>query len=226
MVDFPEDPEMRVSHETIYRSLFVQARGNLRRELTGYLRSGRTQRRSQGRAVGAGRLRDMVSITERPPIAEDRAVPGHWEGDLIMGRAGKSSIGTLVERKSRYVLLFELPDGRTATHFRRALSERMSTLPEQLRSTLTWDQGKEMAEHVRFSVETGIPVYFCDPRSPWQRGTSENTNGLLRQYLPRKMNLSEKSQAELDEISRELNGRPRQTLEWKKPSEVLAGLLR
>jgi len=144
----------------------------------------------------------------------------------MMGRAGRSYIGTLVERQSRYVLLFELPDGRTATHFRQALSERMSTLPEQLCRTLTWDQGKEMAEHVRFSVETGIPVYFCDPRSPWQRGTNENTNGLLRQYLPRKMNLSETSQAELDEIARELNGRPRQTLDWKKPCEVLSQVLR
>lgn len=225
-LDFPDDPEMRVSHETIYRSLFVQGRGGLRRELTRYLRSGRTQRRSQGRAAGAGRLRNMVSISKRPPTVEDRSVPGHWEGDLMMGRAGRSYIGTLVERQSRYVLLFELPDGRTATHFRQALSERMSTLPEQLRRTLTWDQGKEMAEHVKFSVETGIPVYFCDPRSPWQRGTNENTNGLLRQYLPRKMNLSEMSQAELDEIARELNGRPRQTLDWKKPCEVLSQVLR
>ncbi|MDP2584402.1 MAG: IS30 family transposase [Candidatus Palauibacterales bacterium] len=223
---FPDDPEMRVSHESICRSLFVQARGALRKELTKHLRSGRTQRRSQGRAVGAGRLRDMVSISERPAAVEDRAVPGHWEGDLMMGRAGRSSTGTLVERQSRYVLLFELPDGKTATHFRRALGERMSTLPEQLCRTLIWDQGKEMAEHVQFSVETGIPVYFCDPRSPWLRGTNENTNGLVRQYLPRTMDLSETSQAELDEIARELNGRPRQTLDWKKPCEVLSQVLR
>lgn len=225
-LDHPNDPEMRVSHETIYRSLFVQTRGALRKELTACLRSGRTRRRPHGRAVGAGRLRDMVSITERPAEVEDRAVPGHWEGDLLMGRAGRSAIGTLVERKTRYVLLFELPEGRTASHVRRALSERMATLPEQLRRTLTWDQGKEMADHVRFTVETGIPVYFCDPRSPWQRGTSENTNGLLRQYLPRSMDLSEPSQEDLDLVARELNSRPRETLGWMKPCEVLPGMLR
>jgi IS30 family transposase len=168
----------------------------------------------------------MVSISERPAIVEDRAVPAHWEGDLMMGRGGRSYIGTLVERQSRYVLLFELPEGRTAPHFRQALSERMNTLPKQLRQTLTWDQGKEMAEHLQFPVETGTPVYFCDPRSPWQRGSNENTNGLLRQHLPRSTNLAELSQDELDEIARELNGRPRETLGWKKPSEVLSGLLR
>lgn len=143
---------------------------------------------------------------------EDRAVPGHWEGDLLMDRAGRSAIGTLVERKSRYVLLFELPEGRTARTCGRALSERMAVLPEQLRRTLTWDQGKEMAEHVRFTIDTGIPVYFCDPRSPWQRGTSENTNGVLRQYLPRRRDLSEPSQEHLDLVTRELNTRPRRTL--------------
>ena len=225
-MEYPDDPEMRASHETTYRSLFVPTRGALRRELTRYLRSGRTQRRSHGRAAGAGRLRDMVSISERPPTVEDRAVPGHWEGDLIMGRAGRSYNGTLVERKSRYVLLLKLPDGRTATHFRRALTKRMTTLPAQLRRTLTWDQGKEMAEHVQFTNDTDISVYFCDPRSLWQRGTSEITNGRLRQYLPRKIDLSERSQAELDQIARELNDRPRHTLDWRKPSEVLSGLLR
>ena len=167
----------------------------------------------------------MVSISERPADVEDRAVPGHWEGDLIMGRAGRSAIGTLVERKSRYVLLLELPDGRTAPVVRHALAERMATLPEQLRLTLTWDQGKEMAEHLRFTIDTGIPVYFCDPRSPWQRGTSENTNGLLRQYLPRTTDLSAHTQDDLDAIARELNGRPRQTLGWMKPCEVLAEML-
>lgn len=226
LMDHPEDPEMRVSHETIYRSLFVQARGALRKELTACLRSGRTQRKSRGRADGAGRLRDMISISERPAEVEDRAIPGHWEGDLIMGKLGRSAIGTLVERKSRYVVLVELPEGRTALQVRRALAEQMATLPEQLRRTLTWDQGKEMAEHVRFTVDTGIPVYFCDPRSPWQRGTSENTNGLLRQYLPKGTDLSRKNQADLDLVARELNGRPRETLGWMKPCEVLSELLR
>jgi IS30 family transposase len=226
LVDHPEDPEMRVSHETIYRSLFVQARGALRKELTACLRSGRTQRKSRGRADGSGRLRDMVSISERPAEVEDRAVPGHWEGDLIMGKLGRSAIGTLVERKSRFVVLVELPDGRTAPVVRRALAKQMATLPEQLRHTLTWDQGKEMAEHLRFTVDTGIPVYFCDPRSPWQRGTSENTNGLLRQYLPKGTDLSRKTQADLDLVARELNGRPRETLGWMKPCEVLSELLR
>lgn len=225
-VDHPADPEMRVSHETIYRSLFVQARGTLRKELTACLRTGRTQRKSRGRADGSGRLRDMVSISERPPEVEDRAVPGHWEGDLIMGKAGRSAIGTLVERKSRFVLLMELPDGRTAPHVRRALAEQMATLPDQLRRSLTWDQGKEMAEHVRFTIDTGIPVFFCDPRSPWQRGTSENTNGLLRQYLPRGTDLARATQADLDLVAQELNGRPRETLGWMKPCEVLPELLR
>jgi len=220
-LDHPTDPEMRVSHETIYRSLFVQTRGALRRELAACLRTGRTQRKTQGRLTRMGRLLDMVPIAERPPAAADRAVPGHWEGDLLFGRAGRSAIGTLVERRSRYVLLFRLPDGRTAAHVRRALARRMRTLPAQLRRTLTWDQGKEMAEHVRFRVESGIPVYFCDPRSPWQRPSSENTNGLLRQYFPRSTALSA-TQAELDAVARELNGRPRQALGWLKPCEVFA----
>ena len=184
------------------------------------LAPGRAQRRAQTRLTRNGRLRDMVLISERPAEAADRAVPGHWEGDLILGKAGRSAIGSVVERRSRYVLLLHLPDGRTAEHVRRALTERMTTLPEQLRRTLTWDQGKEMAEHVRFRIDTGIPVYFCDPRSPWQRPTSENTNGLLRQYLPRTADLEAYTQGDLDAIPRELNGRPRQTLGWMKPYEV------
>lgn len=219
-LDHPAEPEMRVSHETIYRSLFVQARGALRHELTACLRTGRAQRRPQGRLTRQGKLLDMVLISARPAEAADRAVPGHWEGDLLVGKAGRSAIGTVVERRSRCVLLLHLPDGRTAEHVRRALAERMTTLPEQLRRTLTWDQGKEMAEHVRFRIDTGIPVYFCDPHSPWQRPTSENTNGLLRQYFPKGTDLTTNSQADLDAVAQELNGRPRQTLGWRTPSEV------
>ena len=215
---------MWVSHETIYQSLFVQGRGALRAELTRCLRTGRARRRSHGRVPrGAdGQLRDMVLISERPAEVEDRAVPGHWEGDLLIGRMNRSAIGTLVERQTRYVLLVALPAGRSAEHVRAALVERVLTLPDQLRRSLTWDRGKEMAEHVRFSVDTGVQVYFCDPHSPWQRGSNENTNGLLRQYFPKGTDLSAYDQAQLDAVARELNGRPRQTLGWLKPSEALA----
>jgi len=220
--DYPDDPTMRVSHETIYRTLFVQARGALRKELTACLRTQRTQRRSHQRTEhsGTGRLRDMVRISERPSEAEDRAIPGHWEGDLLMGKGGKSAIGTLVERSSRYVVLVPLPDGRTAPHVRAALTRPLTRLPADLRRTLTWDQGKEMAEHVRFSVDTNIDVYFCDPHSPWQRGSNENTNGLLRQYFPKTADLSTYTRADLASVARQLNTRPRQTLGWKKPAEV------
>ena len=224
VADYPDDPTMRVSHETIYRSLFVQARGALRKELTASLRTGRTQRRAHKRThLNSGRLLNMVKISERPAHAKDRAVPGHWEGDLIIGKAGHSAIGTLVERKSRYVVLLHLPDGRTAEHVRLALTRELKKLPAQLRRTLTWDQGKEMAEHVRFSVDTNIDVYFCDPHSPWQRGSNENTNGLLRQYFPKSTDLSIHSRATLNAVARQLNSRPRQTLGWMKPSEVFAG---
>jgi IS30 family transposase len=222
--DYPDDPVMRVSHETIYRTLFVQARGALRKELTACLRSGRAQRRPRLRVEqsGAGRLRNVVLISDRPPEVEDRAVPGHWEGDLIIGKGGRSAIGTLVERSSRYVVLIRLPKGRSAEEFRAALTRTVSKLPAELRRTLTWDQGKEMAEHVRFSMDTDMQVYFCNPHSPWQRGSNENTNGLLRQYFPSRDDLSVHSTARLNAVARELNNRPRQTLNWMKPSEVFS----
>jgi transposase, IS30 family len=223
--EHPDDREMRVSHETIYQSLFVQGRGALRRELHACLRSGRVRRRAQHRTARPGVLTDMVLLSERPAEVEDRAVPGHWEGDLIIGERSHSAIGTLVERQTRYVLLVALPAGRSAPAVRDALAARILTLPEQLRRTLTWDRGHEMAEHVRFTVDTGVQVYFCDPHSPWQRGSNENTNGLLRQYFPKGTDLSVHSQADLDAVARELNGRPRQTLGWMKPSEALAKIV-
>jgi IS30 family transposase len=222
--EYPDDLDMRVSHETIYKTLFVQARGALRKELTGFLRTGRTQRRPHMRTArsGGGRLQNMIMISERPPDAEDRAVPGHWEGDLIIGKGGRSAIGTLVERASRQVMLFRLPNGRTADDFRIALTRTIAKLPAELRRTLTWDQGKEMADHVRFSTDTNMQVYFCDPHSPWQRGSNENTNGLLRQYFPSRTDLSLHGTAHLNAVARQLNGRPRKTLGWMKPAEVYA----
>jgi IS30 family transposase len=223
-LEFPDDPSMRVSHETIYQSLYVQARGELRRELARCLRTGRTRRKPQGRVERSGQIRDMVMISERPAEVEDRAVPGHWEGDLLMGQAGRSQVATLVERSTRFVMLSALDD-RTAVHVAGVLSERIQALPQQLRRSLTWDQGKELAEHKAFSISTGVPVYFCDPHSPWQRGSNENTNGLLRQYLPRGTDLSSIPQAELDRIADELNRRPRKTLGWRNPAEKMAELL-
>ncbi len=220
--DHPNEPEMWVSHETIYQSLFVQGRGALRAELTRCLRTGRARRRPAGRAKPSGELAAMVLLSERPAEVEDRAVPGHWEGDLIIGKANRSAIGTLVERQTRFVMLVALPHGRTAEAVRAALAERILALPVELRRSLTWDRGSEMAEHVRFTVETGVQVYFCDPHSPWQRGSNENTNGLVRQYFPKGTDLSVHDQAHLDGVARELNGRPRQTLGWMKPSEALA----
>jgi len=220
--EYPDDLTMRVSHETIYRTLFIQARGALRKELTTCLRTGRAQRRPRLRSEqsGVGRLRNMILISDRPPEVEDRAVPGHWEGDLIIGKGGHSAIGTLVERSSRYVVLLHLPHGRSAEDVRAALTRQVCKLPAELRRTLTWDQGNEMAEHIRFSTDTNMEVYFCDPHSPWQRGSNENTNGLLRQYFPRKSDLSVHSAAHLNAVARQLNNRPRQTLNWMKPSEV------
>jgi len=223
--EFGDDRSMRISPETIYKSLFVQGRGELRRELTACLRTGRAQRRPRSRLERRGQLRDMVMISERPPAAEDRSVAGHWEGDLIIGKGGKSAIGTLVERSTRYVMLLHLPHGRTADDVRRAMTETIQTLPASLRRTLTWDQGNEMAEHVRFSIDTGVAVYFCDPHSPWQRGSNENTNGLLRQYFPKGTDLSVHDAAALQAAADSLNGRPRETLGWKKPCEKLTELI-
>ncbi len=222
VLDYPDDLEMRVSHETIYQSLFVQGRGALRQELTRCLRTGRAQRRPLGRATGSGQLQHMVLISDRPAEVEDRAVPGHWEGDLILGKRAQSAIGTLVERQTRFVMLINLRAGRLAEHVNDALAVTIRALPDHLRRSLTWDRGKEMAEHVRFTLDTGVQVYFCDPRSPWQRATNENSNGLLRQYFPKGTDLSGYNQARLDEIAAELNGRPRQTLGWRTPSEAFA----
>jgi transposase, IS30 family len=228
-VTFPDEPEMRVSHETIYLSLFVQSRGALRKELTAYLRTRRSVRRPVGYAQsvrnGQGQIRGAVHISERPAEADDRAVPGHWEGDLLYGQ-GRGTVATLVERHSRFVMLVGLPTHHTADVVADALAAKIAELPDQLRRSLTWDQGKEMAQHARFTVASGVPVYFYDPRSPWQRGTNENTNGLLRQYLPRNTRFADRSQAELDAIAAELNGRPRQTLGWKSPSQALDLVLR
>ena len=213
-----------VSHETIYKSLYVQGRGELRRELSRCLRSGRASRRHHGRAETRGRIPGMVMISQRPAEADDRAVPGHWEGDLIVGKNGKSHIATLVERSTRYVLLAKVPNAKAET-VAAALAERVATLPSHLWRSLTWDQGREMATHAAFSIDTGIPVYFCDPHSPWQRGSNENTNGLLRQYFPKGTSLRHYSQEDLDRAAISLNGRPRETLGWHTPAECLTPLL-
>jgi len=224
--EFGDDPGMQISHETIYKSLYVQGRGELRRELTACLRTGRAARRHRS-AVDElrGKIPGMVMISERPAEVADRAVPGHWEGDLIMGEANNSAIGTLVERTTRYVMLLHLPHGRTAEHVRIAMQHAVETLPEQLRRSITWDQGKELSQHAQFSVDTGVDVYFCDPHSPWQRGSNENTNGLLRQYFPKGTDLSVHDAATLAAAAASLNGRPRQTLGWMTPSEKLNELL-
>jgi transposase, IS30 family len=220
---YPDDLAMRVSHETIYLSLFVQSRGALRHELCDHLRRRRRTRRPRGRPApqGRGQIREMVMISERPAEVEDRAVPGHWEGDLLLG-SRVSGIATLVERTSRYTQLVALPDGYRAEPVCGALVASISSLPAQLRRSLTWDQGKEMAEHARFSVDSGVKVYFCDPHSPWQRGTNENTNGLLRQYFPKRTDLAGISQDQLDAVAARLNGRPRMTLGWMTPAERFA----
>ena len=241
-IDFPNDESMRVSHEAIYQALYVQGRGALRRELTACLRTGRALRVPRARTRGRGKnfVTADVLISERPAEAADRAVPGHWEGDLILG-LGSSAIGTLVERTTRFTMLLHLPrmtgygEGRTkngpalaghgAGAVREAISTTISTLPEQLRRSLTWDQGAEMAQHVRLRIDTGLQVFFCDPQSPWQRGTNENTNGLLRQYFPKGTDLSRHTREDLDAVTVALNGRPRKTLTWKTPAEALNELL-
>jgi IS30 family transposase len=223
--EFPDRPEWHVVHETIYQALYVQARGGLRREIAAALRTGRAARRPQRRTDARTHRNSMVMISERPAEAADRAVPGHWEGDLIMGSGNTSAIGTLVERSTRYVMLLHLGAGKTAEHVRDALVKTVQTLPAHLTKSLTWDQGTEMAQHADFTIATDIPVYFCDPHSPWQRGSNENTNGLLRQYFPKGTDLSVHSPEHLAAVAAELNGRPRETLNWDTPAERLARLL-
>ena len=224
----PKSPEMQVSHESIYRTLYVQSRGALNKELTRYLRTGRVIRRPKGVRLpdGRGGRPNTLHISERPAEVEDRAVPGHWEGDLVFGK-GMSPVATLVERSSRFLMLVALPGGNhQAEAVADALAAAITTLPSQLAKTLTWDLGHEMAQHQRFTVATGVQVYFCDPKSPWQRGSNENTNGLLRQYLPRRLDFRTLTQADFDAIAQELNERPRQTLKFKTPSQALAEVLR
>ena len=223
--EFGDDVTMRVSHETIYQSIYVQGRGELRRELASCLRSGRARRQPHTRLERRGRIPDMVSISQRPAEVEDRAVPGHWEGDLIIGKNGMSAIGTLVERSTRFVMLLHLPGRHGATEVRDAMVKTVMGLPAHLMRSITWDQGSEMAQHRQFSIDTNIDVYFCDPHSPWQRGSNENTNGLLRQYFPKGTDLSVHSAADLQKAANSLNNRPRMTLGWAKPTEALAQLL-
>ncbi len=243
MVDFPHDESMRISHEAIYQALYVQGRGALRRELTACLRTGRALRVPRARTKGRGRkfVTPEVMISERPAEVADRAVPGHWEGDLIIG-LNKSAIGTLVERTTRFTMLLRLPPmeghgteprvkngpplaGHGAEAVRDAIADQIMVLPEQLRRSLTWDQGGELAQHVQLRIDTGLAIYFCDPHSPWQRGTNENTNGLLRQYFPKGTDLARHSRDELDAVALSLNTRPRKTLGWKTPAEALNELL-
>ena len=224
--EFPGRPEMRVSHETIYQSVYVQGRGALRRDLAARLRTGRALRRPRRKeGERRGKIPGMVMISERPAEAADRAVPGHWEGDLIMGARNASAIGTLVERATRFVMLLHLPRGHDPAAVAEAMTAAMSGLPAALRRSLTWDQGKEMAAHAQVSLATDLEVYFCDPHSPWQRGSNENTNGLLRQYFPKGTDLSAHGSGHLQAVAAELNSRPRKTLGWKTPAQALDGFL-
>jgi IS30 family transposase len=226
-IDFPDDPEMWVSPEAMYQAIYVQGRGSLRRELHQCLRTKRAVRRSQHQpGTRRGRIPDMINISERPAEVADRAIPGHWEGDLILGStASGSAIGTLVERSTRFVMLLYLPHDHTAESVQDAIVAKITELPEHLRRSLTWDQGSEMANHRAIAAATDLDIYFCDPHSPWQRGSNENTNGLLRQYFPKGTDLSVYSEHYLDYVAAELNGRPRHTLNWKTPAEALNELL-
>lgn len=222
---YPNNPAMNVSHETIYRTLFIQARGALKKELLKHLRSKRVMRGSKKATPPKGVISDVLSIRERPAEVEDRAIPGHWEGDLIAGYRNQSFIGTLVERRTRFVKLIKV-DSKDATEFAAALAREVLRLPVELRRTLTWDRGTEMARHQAFTMATDMKVYFCDPHSPWQRGSNENTNGLLRQYFPKGAVLSNLTQNDLDLVAKELNERPRMTLGWTSPADALRTLLR
>ncbi len=225
--DFPDDERMRISDEAIYQALYVQGRGGLRRELTACLRTGRAMRKPARRVEARGRrvIPAELMISERPAEIEDRAVPGHWEGDLIIGKLNKSAIGTLVERNTRFVMLLHLPGDHGAQTVRDAIAATITTLPSQLRRSLTWDQGTELSEHVQLTMTTDLAIYFCDPHSPWQRGTNENTNGLLRQYFPKGTELASHTPEDLAEVAAALNGRPRKTLNWKTPAEAMNALL-
>ena len=225
-MDFPDDEGMRVSHEAIYQALYVQGRGGLRRELSACLRTGRALRWPRRRVDSRrSRIKNMVMISKRPAEAADRAVPGHWEGDLVLGKNSASAIGTLVERTTRFTMLLHLPGGHRAEAVRDVIAATILTLPAHLRRSLTWDQGLELLEHVDLNIATDLLIYFCDPHSPWQRGTNENTNGLLRQYFPKGTDLSIHSAADVADIAAALNGRPRKTLEWKTPAEAFTALL-
>lgn len=223
---FPNESEMRVSHETIYQALFVQGRGELRRELTKCLRTGRTLRKPQGRpTTRASKIADMVMITDRPAEAEDRAVPGHWEGDLIMGAGNRSAIGTLVERSTGYLMLLHLPGSHGAEQVRDQMIAAIGRMPAEVAKSITWDQGIEMVRHREITIATGVQIYFCDPHAPWQRGSNENTNGLLRQYFPKGTDLSRHTTAELQFVQDEINDRPRKRLDAMTPAEALKQLL-